>query len=143
MLVLLWSSRSRLRTAAGWLLVGLVYADLFVTGRVLVPSGSADLLARRAADISAQGELGPARIFKVRADPGLSTYGETDENVFRWAREGLVMSWPIADRVFAVNAEGNFKLPGAMQPAVVLRRLRKSRPIRSRGCCACRTRTAW
>ena len=31
-LVLLWSSRSRLRTAAGWLLVGLAYADLFVTG---------------------------------------------------------------------------------------------------------------
>ena len=24
------------------------------------------------------------------------------------------MSWPIADRVFAVNAEGNFKLPGAV-----------------------------
>ncbi|MGD0999387.1 MAG: YfhO family protein [Candidatus Brocadiia bacterium] len=114
-LVLLWSSRSRLRTAAGCLLVGLVYADLFVTGWTLVPAGSADLLVRRAAEVSAQDELGPTRIFKVRAETaGLCTYGETDENIFRWAREGLVMSWPIADRVFAVNAEGNFKLPGAV-----------------------------
>ena len=114
-LVLLWSSRSRLRTAAGWLLVGLVYADLFVTGLVLVPSGSADLLARRTTDISAQGERGPRAHLQDRAETaGQCTYGETDENVFRWAREGLVMSWPIADRVFAVNAEGNFKLPGVM-----------------------------
>jgi hypothetical protein len=112
-LVLLWSSRSRLRTAAGWLLVGLAYADLFVTGRVLVPSGSADLLVRHTTDTSAQREFGLARIFKVNA-PGQFTYGETDENIFRWAREGLVMSWPIADRIFAVNAEGNFKLPGTL-----------------------------
>ena len=68
-LVLLWSSRSRLRTAAGWLLVGLAYADLFVTGWTLVPSGSADLLVRRATDISAQRELGLARIFKAKATP--------------------------------------------------------------------------
>jgi hypothetical protein len=110
-LVLLWSSRNRLRRAAGWLLVGLAYADLCITGRVLVPAGSADLLARRATANWAQHDLGPARIFKVQA-PGQFTYGETDEEVFRWAREGLVMSWPIADHVFAVNAEGNFKLPG-------------------------------
>jgi hypothetical protein len=112
-LVLLWSSRNRLRTAAGWLLVGLAYADLFVTGRTLVPAGSADLLVRRSTDVPAQGDLGLARIFKVEA-PGQYTYGETDENVFRCAREGLVMSWPIADHVFAVNAEGNFKLAGVM-----------------------------
>jgi hypothetical protein len=112
-LVLLWSSRSRLRTATGWLLVGLAYADLFVTGWTLVPAGSADLLVRRATAIPGQGEVSLARILKVHA-PGQYTYGETDEQVFRWAREGLVMSWPIADHVFAVNAEGNFKLPGAL-----------------------------
>ena len=112
-LVLLWSSRNRLRTAAGWLLVGLAYADLFVTGWTLLPSGSADLLVRRATNISVQQEPGLARVFKVQA-PGQFTYGETDENVFRWARDGLLMSWPIADHVFAVNAEGNFKLPGAI-----------------------------
>jgi hypothetical protein len=112
-LVLLWSSRNRLRTAAGWLLVGLAYADLFVTGWTLVPAGSADLLVRRTTEIPGRGELGLARIFKMHA-PGQYTYGETDEEVFRWAREGLVMSWPIADHVFAVNAEGNFKLPGAI-----------------------------
>jgi hypothetical protein len=112
-LVLLWSSRHRLRTAAGWLLVGLVYADLLITGSVLVPSGSADLLVRRGTDIAAQPAPGPARIFKFQA-PGQYTYGETDEAVFRWARDGLIMSWPIADHVFTVNAEGNFRLPGAL-----------------------------
>ena len=110
-LMLLWSSRSRLRTASGWLIVGLAYADLFLTGWVLVPSGNADLLVRRGTDISAQREPAPARIFKNQ-DPGQRTYGETDEEVFRWAREGLVMSWPIADHVFALNAEGNFRLTG-------------------------------
>ncbi len=112
-LVLLWSSRNRLRAAAGWLLVGLAYADLFITGRTLVPAGSADLLVRRRTDLSAPGELGLSRFFKFQS-PGQYTYGETDENVFRWAREGLVMSWPVADRVFAVNAEGNFRLPGVI-----------------------------
>lgn len=112
-LALIWSSRSRLRTAAGWMLVGLAYADLFVTGSILVPSGSADLLARHATDPAERRETGPARIFK-KLDPGQYTYGETDEAVFRWARDGLVMSWPVADHVFAVNAEGSFRLPGVM-----------------------------
>jgi hypothetical protein len=132
-LVLLWSSRSRLRAAAGGLLVGLAYADLFVAGRALVPSGSADLLARLGTEISAQGEPSPARLFKARATAvGLATYGETDERAFRWAREGLVMSWPVADHLFAVNAEGNFKLPGAVKLRVYCDDLTKPPDLRAR-----------
>ncbi len=76
-LVLLWSSRSRLRTAAGWMLVGFVYADLFVTGWVLLPTGSADLLVRHTTDIAAQGETGPARIFKMLDRDNLHTVRPT------------------------------------------------------------------
>jgi len=92
------------RRAAGWLLAGVVFVDLFLNSTVLLPSGSSDMLRPDPEyEERFHHSVGEPRFLEHDVLTQFWLYGVRDEDAFRLVRSTRGGSWAIADRIFAAQ----------------------------------------